>query len=147
MPKLAGAHKARVMSTTHSHLELVLVGATLFVLYPIHHCPCLLNQELTVQADAVLTPLIRARKEDGDRDERMVLEYIACWVHIGRRLSLSGPSLSVSVWELQEFKYTEWYAWLRPTPQKYLDDRLEFLRMLGIGYMSMAMYGSVYFRV
>ena len=82
-----------------------------------------------------------ACKEDGDRDERMILEYIACWVHIGQRLSLSGPSLSVSAWELQEFRYTEWYAWLCPTPRKYLDDRLEFLKMLGICYMSIAMYG------
>ena len=74
------------MSKAHSHLELVLVGATSFVLYPNHRCPCLLNQELTVQADAMLTPLIRARKEDGDRDERLALEYIARWVHIGRQI-------------------------------------------------------------
>ena len=110
VPKLPGAHKARVMSTIHSHLELVLVGATSFVLYPIHRCPRLLNQELTVQANAVLTPLIHARKEDGDRDEMMALEYIAHWVYIGRRMSLNGPTLSVAVWELQEFRYTEWYA-------------------------------------
>ena len=122
MPKLSGAHKARVMSTTHSHLELVLVGITSFVLYPIHRCPCLLNQELTIQADAVLTPLIRARKEDGDRDERMVLEYIARWVHIGRRVSLSVPRLSKTSQESQESRYLKWYAQLHPTPQKYVDD-------------------------
>ena len=66
VPKLPGAHKARVMSTVHSYLELVLVGATSFVLYPIHRCPRLLNQELVVQVDAVLTPPIRVCKEDGD---------------------------------------------------------------------------------
>ena len=77
MPKLPEAHKARVMSTVYRHLELVLVGARSFVLYPIQRCPRLLNQELTVQADSVLTPPIRARKEDSDRDEGMALEYIA----------------------------------------------------------------------
>ena len=43
VPKLPEAHKARVMSTTHNHLELVLVGAKSFVLYPIQCCLRLLN--------------------------------------------------------------------------------------------------------
>ena len=89
----------------------------------------------------MLTPLIRAHKEDGGRDERMVLEYIACWVHIGWKVSLSAPRLSETSWESQESRYLKWYARLRPTPQKYVDDRLEFLKMLGLSYTSMAMYG------
>ena len=110
------------------------------MLYLIHRCPRLQNQKLTIQANAVLTPLIRARKEDGDRDERMVLEYIARWVHIGQRVSLSAPRLFETSRESQESRYLKWYARLRPTPQKYADDRLEFLMMLGLSYMSMAMH-------
>ena len=129
------------MSTVHSDLELVLVGATSLVLYPIHRCPRLLNQELVVQADAALTPSIRIRKEDDDRDERMVLQYIACWVHIRRRVSLSAPWLSATARESQESKYVKWYAWCCPTPLKYADDRREFLKMLGLSRSSMAMHG------
>ena len=129
------------MSTVYSHLELVLVGARSFVLYPIQHCPRLLNQELTVQADSVLTPPIRARKEDGDRDERMALEYIARWIYISRRVSLNGPRPFGITWESQEAKYMQWYARLCPTPRKYLDNRLDFLKMLDISYLSMALYG------
>ena len=86
------------------------------MLYPIHRCPCLLNQELTIQADAVLTPLIRACEEDGVRDERMVLEYIARWVHIGQQVSLSAPWLFETSRESQESRYLKWYARPRPTP-------------------------------
>ena len=122
------------MSTVHSHLELVLVGARLVVLYPTQCCPRLLSQELVVPADSVLTPPIRVRMEDGDRDERMTLEYIAHWAYISRRVSLNGPRLSGATRELQEARYVEWYARLRPTPQKYLNDRLEFLKMVGVNH-------------
>ena len=129
------------MNAVHSYLELVLVGARAFVLYPIQRCPRLLNQELSVQPGSVLSPPIHAHREDGDRDERMALEYIVPWVHIGRRVSLSAPRLSETSRESQESRYMKWYAWLRPTPRKYTEDRLEFLKMLGLSYTGMAMYG------
>ena len=83
VPKMSEAYKARVMSTVHNHLELVLVGARSFVLYPIQCCPRLLNQELIVPASSVLTPPICVHKKDGDHDKRMALEYITRWAYVG----------------------------------------------------------------
>ena len=91
--------------------------------------------------DAILTLSIHVPKEDGDRDERMVLEYIAHWVHIGRRVSLSAPRLSATVRDSQEAKYVKWYTRWCPTPQKYVDDKQEFLKMLRLNRSSMAMHG------